>query len=102
MREEYPEAQPKPGDIVRIKSEKLGINNYVRIVETKTVRDKDNVILKQDLTLGDFDRESRYMKSVNVATKYIAGLKDINLSSPSKAGENMKSEISAAAKRPYV
>lgn len=98
LREEYPEAQPKPGDIVRIKSEKLGINNYVRIVETKTVRDKDNVILKQDLTLGDFDRESRYMKSVNVATKYIAGLKDINLSSPSKAGENMKSEISAAAK----
>ena len=57
LREEYPEAKPKPGDIVRIKSEKLGINNFVRIVETKTVRDKDNIILKQDLTLGDFDRK---------------------------------------------
>ena len=98
LREEYPEAKPKPGDIVRIKSEKLGINNYVRIVETKTVRDKDNIILKQDLTLGDFDRESRYMKAVNDASKYISGFNDINLSSPSKAGENMRSEIKAAAK----
>lgn len=98
LREDYPEADPKPGDIVRIKSEKLGINDYVRIVETKTVRNWDNVIIKQDLTLGDFDRQSRYMKSVNTATKYIAGLDDINLSSPSKAGENMKSEINAAAK----
>lgn len=63
LREAYPEADPQPGDIVQVKSTILGLNDLVRIVEIKTIRDINNVIVKQDVTLGEFNREQRYMKS---------------------------------------
>ncbi|WP_279324564.1 phage tail protein, partial [Staphylococcus aureus] len=57
LRESYPEADPQPGDIVQIKSTKLGLNDLVRIVQVKTIRGINNVIVKQDVTLGEFNRE---------------------------------------------
>ncbi|HDM2905708.1 TPA: phage tail protein, partial [Staphylococcus aureus] len=54
LRESYPEADPQPGDIVQIKSTKLGLNDLVRIVQVKTIRGINNVIVKQDVTLGEF------------------------------------------------
>ena len=33
----------------------------MRIVEVTTVRDADNKIVKQDVTLGDFNRHARYL-----------------------------------------
>lgn len=64
LREAYPEADPQPGDIVQVKSTILGLNDLVRIVEIKTIRDINNVIVKQDVTLGEFNREQRYMKKL--------------------------------------
>ncbi|HCW9324997.1 TPA: peptidase, partial [Staphylococcus aureus] len=80
-------ADPQPGDIVQIKSTKLGLNDLVRIVQVKTIRGINNVIVKQDVTLGEFNREQRYMKKVNTAANYVSGLNDVNLSNPSKAAE---------------
>ncbi|WP_070978570.1 SGNH/GDSL hydrolase family protein, partial [Staphylococcus aureus] len=98
LREAYPEADPQPGDIVQIKSTVLGLNDLVRIVEIKTIRDINNVIVKQDVTLGEFNREQRYMKKVNTAANYVSGLNDVNLSNPSKAAENLKSKVASIAK----
>lgn len=98
LRESYPEADPQPGDIVQIKSTKLGLNDLVRIVQVKTIRGINNVIVKQDVTLGEFNREQRYMKKVNTAANYVSGLNDVNLSNPSKAAENLKSKVASIAK----
>ncbi|EZY60623.1 hypothetical protein V060_02599, partial [Staphylococcus aureus R0294] len=98
LRKDYPEADPQPGDIVQIKSSILGLNDLVRIVEIKTVRDINNVIVSQDVVLGDFTREQRYMKKVNTAANYVSGLNDVNISNPSKAAENLKSKVVAIAK----
>lgn len=58
LREAYPEADPQPGDIVQVKSTILGLNDLVRIVEIKTIRDINNVIVKQDVTLGEFNENN--------------------------------------------
>lgn len=70
----YPNAVPKVADIVKINHSILGINEFVRIVDVKTVRDKDNVIVKQDVTLGDFKRVDRYKKRVSEAAAAVGGL----------------------------
>lgn len=46
----------------------------MRIVEVTTVRDADNKIVKQDVTLGDFNRHARYLKRLSEAAQVIGGL----------------------------
>jgi hypothetical protein len=52
----------------------LGLNVFVRIVEVTCVRDKDNVIVSQDVVLGDFKRSDRYRKRVSEAASAVGGL----------------------------
>ena len=74
LNEHYRNAVPKVADIVKINHSILGINEFVRIVDVKTVRDKDNIIVKQDVTLGDFKRVDRYKKRVSEAAAAVGKL----------------------------
>lgn len=74
LRKYYPNAIPKIGDVVKVKHSILGINQFMRIVEVTTVRDADNKIVKQDVTLGDFNRHARYLKRLSEAAQVIGGL----------------------------
>ncbi|MGW7931882.1 SGNH/GDSL hydrolase family protein [Staphylococcus xylosus] len=95
LREAYPEANPKVGEIVKVKSNVLGLNDYFRIIEVVTSRDHDNNIVKQDVVLGDFKRDQRYMKSVNSAANYVSVLRRHNLSNPVKDAQNLRAQINA-------
>ncbi|MEJ7174296.1 phage tail protein [Staphylococcus caprae] len=74
LRKYYKNAIPKVGDVVKVKHSILGINQFMRIVEVTTVRDADNKIVKQDVTLGDFNRHARYLKRLSEAAQVIGGL----------------------------
>ncbi len=71
---DYEAAKPKVGDVVTVKSKTLGIQDVVRIVEMTTIVDAKYNIVKQDLTLGDFKREDRYIADVNGAANFVGGL----------------------------
>ncbi|MGK0537509.1 DUF7643 domain-containing protein [Staphylococcus haemolyticus] len=70
----YPNAIPKVADIVKVRHSVLGLNEFVRIVEVKTTLDLNNVIINQEVTLGDYKRYDRYMKRISVAANAISGL----------------------------
>lgn len=74
LKKYYPNANPKVGDLVKIRHSVLGLNEIVRIVEVKTKRDSDNEIIKQEITLGEYRRYDRYMNRINVAASAIGGL----------------------------
>ena len=65
---------PRVADIVKVKHSILGINEFMRIVEVKTVRDAENKIVKQDVTLGDFNRHNRYLERISQAAQVVGGL----------------------------
>ena len=46
----------------------------MRIVEVKTIRDAENNIVKQDVTLGDFNRHNRYLERISQAAQVVGGL----------------------------
>ena len=46
----------------------------MRIVEVKTIRDAENKIVKQDVTLGDFNRHNRYLERISQAAQVVGGL----------------------------
>ena len=74
MRNHYPNAVPRFADIVKVKHSILGINEFMRIVEVKTIRDAENNIVKQDVTLGDFNRHNRYLERISQAAQVVGGL----------------------------
>ncbi|MEN0412202.1 phage tail protein [Staphylococcus aureus] len=53
------------GDVVPVKDNALNILDNIRIVEVKTVRDEQNVIVKQEVTLGDYKKRDRYRSQIN-------------------------------------
>ena len=59
------------------------MNKYVRIIEITTHRDINNKIIKQDVVLGEFRLQDRYMKAVNTAANYVKAIKS-NKSDPAK------------------
>lgn len=74
LRTIYKNAIAKTADIVKVKHAILGINEFMRIVDVKTVRDANNVIVSQDVTLGDFNRQERYLKRLGEAAQVVGGL----------------------------
>lgn len=74
LRQHYPNAVPRVADIVKVKHSILGINEFMRIVEVKTIRDAENKIVKQDVTLGDFNRHNRYLERISQAAQVVGGL----------------------------
>lgn len=70
----YPNAIPKVADIVKVRHSVLGLNEFVRIVEVKTTLDLNNVIINQEVTLGDYKRYDRYMNRISIAANTIGGL----------------------------
>ena len=74
LKKYYPNANPRVGDLVKIRNSVLGLNEIVRIVEVKTKRDINNEIVKQEVVLGEYRRYDRYMNRVNVAANAIGGL----------------------------
>lgn len=74
LRELFPDAIPKIGDLVPVRDDVIDINDNVRIIEIQTVRDAYNKIIKQDVVLGDIRRRDRYTKSVNNAATLANGL----------------------------
>lgn len=70
----YPNAIPKVADIVKVRHSVLGLNEFVRIVEVKTTLDLNNVIINQEVTLGDYKRYDRYMNRISIAANAIGGL----------------------------
>lgn len=79
----FKEAVPKVGDIVNVIDDLIGLNEYVRIIEITTHRDINNKIIKQDVVLGEFRLQDRYMKAVNSAANYVKAIKS-NKSDPAK------------------
>ena len=74
LNKHYPNAIPKVADIVKVRHSVLGLNEYVRIVEVKTTLDINNVIINQEVTLGEYKRYDRYMNRISVAANAISGL----------------------------
>lgn len=72
LREDFPSAIPKVGDVVPIRDDVTDVFDSVRIIEVTTVRDVNNEIIKQDVVLGEFRRRDRYRKSANKASKAIS------------------------------
>ena len=83
LQKHFKEAIPKVGDIVNVIDDLIGLNEYVRIIEITTHRDINNKIIKQDVVLGEFRLQDRYMKAVNSAANYVKAIKS-NKSDPAK------------------
>lgn len=94
----FKEANPKPGDVVRVRDNLTGLNNDARIVEVKTERDPFGKITKQEVVFGDFKLREKYMKNLNNAVKYVSGLGGLNTSNPSKNSRLTAEKIGANSK----
>ncbi|MGL3831551.1 SGNH/GDSL hydrolase family protein [Staphylococcus aureus] len=95
LREHFPEANPKIGDVVRVVDSAIGYNDLVRIVEITTERDAYNNITKQDVVLGDFTRRNRYNKAVHDAANYVKSVKSTK-SDPSKELKALNTKVNAS------
>lgn len=95
LREHFPEANPKIGDVVRVVDSAIGYNDLVRIVEITTERNAYNNITKQDVVLGDFTRRNRYNKAVNDAANYVKSVKSTK-SDPSKELKTLNAKVNAS------
>ncbi|HGO2317858.1 TPA: SGNH/GDSL hydrolase family protein [Staphylococcus aureus] len=95
LREHFPEANPKIGDVVRVVDSAIGYNDLVRIVEITTERDAYNNITKQDVVLGDFTRRNRYNKAVHDAANYVKSVKSTK-SDPSKELKALNAKVNAS------
>lgn len=95
LREHFPEANPKIGDVVRVVDSAIGYNDLVRIVEITTERDAYNNITKQDVVLGDFTRRNRYNKAVHDAANYVKSVKSTK-SDPSKKLKALNAKVNAS------
>ncbi|HAR6957974.1 TPA: SGNH/GDSL hydrolase family protein [Staphylococcus aureus] len=95
LREHFPEANPKIGDVVRVVDSAIGYNDLVRIVEITTDRNAYNNITKQDVVLGDFTRRNRYNKAVNDAANYVKSVKSTK-SDPSKELKALNAKVNAS------
>ncbi|HEA2711437.1 TPA: phage tail protein [Staphylococcus aureus] len=95
LREHFPEANPKIGDVVRVVDSAIGYNDLVRIVEITTHRDAYNNITKQDVVLGDFTRRNRYNKAVHDAANYVKSVKSTK-SDPSKELKALNAKVNAS------
>ncbi|EZY43008.1 hypothetical protein V052_02534 [Staphylococcus aureus MSSA-93] len=95
LREHFPEANPKIGDVVRVVDSTIGYNDLVRIVEITTERDAYNNITKQDVVLGDFTRRNRYNKAVHDAANYVKSVKSTK-SDPSKELKALNAKVNAS------
>ncbi|MFS5069817.1 SGNH/GDSL hydrolase family protein [Staphylococcus aureus] len=95
LREHFPEANPKIGDVVRVVNSAIGYNDLVRIVEITTHRDAYNNITKQDVVLGDFTRRNRYNKAVHDAANYVKSVKSTK-SDPSKELKALNAKVNAS------
>ncbi|SCS51344.1 SGNH/GDSL hydrolase family protein [Staphylococcus aureus] len=95
LREHFPEANPKIGDVVRVVDSAIGYNDLVRIVEITTHRDAYNNITKQDVVLGDFTRRNRYNKAVHDAANYVKSVKSTK-SDPSKELKVLNAKVNAS------
>ena len=83
LQKHFKEAVPRVGDIVNVIDDLIGLNEFVRIIEITTQRDINNKIIKQDVVLGEFRLQDRYMKAVNTAANYVKAIKS-NKSDPAK------------------
>ncbi|HDK4151675.1 TPA: phage tail protein, partial [Staphylococcus aureus] len=95
LREHFPEANPKIGDVVRVVDSAIGYNDLVRIVEITTHRDAYNNVTKQDVVLGDFTRRNRYNKAVHDAANYVKSVKSTK-SDPSKELKALNAKVNAS------
>ncbi|HCY8805862.1 TPA: phage tail protein [Staphylococcus aureus] len=95
LREHFPEANLKIGDVVRVVDSAIGYNDLVRIVEITTERNAYNNITKQDVVLGDFTRRNRYNKAVNDAANYVKSVKSTK-SDPSKELKALNAKVNAS------
>ncbi len=95
LREHFPEANPKIGDVVRVVDSAIGYNDLVRIVEITTERNAYNNITKQDVVLGDFTRRNRYNKAVHDAANYVKSVKSTK-SDPSKELKALNAKVNAS------
>ncbi len=96
--EHYKEAEPKPGDIVRVRDNLTGLNDDARIVEVKTERDPFGKVTKQEVVFGDFRLREKYMKNLNNAAKYVNGLGGLNTSNATKNSRLTSEKIGANSK----
>lgn len=97
LQKHFKEAVPKVGDIVNVIDDLIGLNEYVRIIEITTQRDINNKIIKQDVVLGEFRLQDRYMKAVNTAANYVKAIKS-NKSDPAKDLRMIQAQSNANTK----
>lgn len=97
LQKHFKEAVPRVGDIVNVIDDLIGLNEYVRIIEITTQRDINNKIIKQDVVLGEFRLQDRYMKAVNTAANYVKAIKS-NKSDPAKDLRMIQAQSNANTK----
>lgn len=97
LQKHFKEAVPRVGDIVNVVDDLIGLNEFVRIIEITTHRDIYNKIIKQDVVLGEFRLQDRYMKAVNTAANYVKAIKS-NKSDPAKDLRSMQAQTQANTK----
>ncbi|UEX91181.1 SGNH/GDSL hydrolase family protein [Staphylococcus ratti] len=92
LKNQFPEAEPKIGDVVRVTDDLIGYNDVVRIIEISTERDAYNKIIKQDVVLGAFTMQDRYNKAVAKAANYAKTFKSNN---PAKEAFELRAQTNA-------
>lgn len=92
LKQKFPEADPKIGDVVRVSDDLIGYNDVVRIIEITTERDAYNNIIKQDVVLGAFTMQDRYNKAVAKAANYAKSFKSNN---PAKEAFELRMQTNA-------
>lgn len=97
LQKHFKEAVPRVGDIVNVVDDLIGLNEFVRIIEITTHRDIYNKIIKQDVVLGEFRLQDRYMKAVNTVANYVKAIKS-NKSDPAKDLRSMQAQTQANTK----
>ena len=74
LKDSFPDAVVRTGDVIPVKDNVIGVGDMVRIVEVRTKRDVNNNIYEQEGTLGDYKRKDRYASLVNNSTNFVKGI----------------------------
>lgn len=74
LKDSFPDAVVRTGDVIPVKDNVIGVSDLVRIVEVRTKRDVNNKIFEQEGTLGDYKRKDRYASLVNNSTNFVKSI----------------------------
>ncbi|MBO1199123.1 hypothetical protein J3T81_06935 [Staphylococcus simiae] len=100
MQQHFKHAVAQVGDVVPVKDTSMNIFEKIRIIEVKTVRDEQNTIVKQDITLGNYKKKDRYRAQINSTISKTNELYNDKRSNQNSASDNktINNNVTAATK----